>query len=114
LIYVLSLSVDQFGLLEARNRRLEKKIDQQQESITFLRNRLRTLTSKKAPTKIAIAGQDTPLSIVSIDSFASNQKLDKRKIWSEEEIVNCLMLKKISTQAYDFIRNNQVVLYLNS
>ena len=89
--------------------RLEEENQKQKETITFLQKRLKSLSSPaKVAKKIAFAGQETPLSVVSVDQLTSSQKLDRRKIWTEEEVVNFLMLKTVSPQAYELIRQNQV------
>ena len=73
-----------FQQLESQVERLERTVDRQKETISFLRKRLQTLSSKKKPAKIAIAGQETPLSVVSTDNL---QKIDRRKIWYLKKIV---------------------------
>ena len=95
--------------METRVRRLERENQEQKETINFLRKRLKSLVpTKNVAKKIAFAGEDTPLSVVSVDQLSSKQKIDKSKIWKEKEIVNFLLLKNVSPQAYEFIRKNQV------
>ena len=102
-------SDDVFLKMKTLVNRLEEENQKQKETITFLQKRLKSLSSPaKIAKKIAFAGQETPLSVVSVDQLTSKQKIDKRKIWTEEEVVNFLMLKTVSPQAYELIRQNQV------
>jgi cell division septum initiation protein DivIVA len=102
-------SADEFLQIETRMKRLERDNQRQKETILFLRKRLKSLTSTKvAPKKIAFAGQETPLSVIPVEQLSSKQKIDKSKIWTEQEIVNFLMLKTVSMEAYELIKQNQV------
>ena len=67
---------DIFASIVAENHRLEQKLELQNETIKFLRRRVASMETKLRPKKIAIAGEGTPLSVMSPEQLeASKQKL---------------------------------------
>ena len=77
-----------FEALIAENRMLAKKLELQTETNRFLRRRLIAQETKQRPKKVAVAGAETPLSVVSPEQLESSKK-SLRNVWLDIEKYYC-------------------------